>query len=435
MNPENETPAARPNNAKTFKMIAKTLSGLENVLAQELTELGADKIETGRRMVAFEGDKSLMYKTNFNCRTALRILKHIDAFQAKNPDEVYKHVKQLPWEHFLKGKKTFAIDAVVFSDAFAHSKFVAYRVKDAIVDKFTEQNLQRPSVRITNPDVRIHVHISHTDCTVAFDSSGESLHRRGYRVEDGTAPLSEVLAAGMVLLSGWKGESAFVDPMAGSGTLLIEAALIALNIAPGVFRKNYAFEKWDDFDPELFEYISSDDSKEREFNFKCYGSDVSPRAIAAAAKNVRNAGLEKYVDLKVSSLRNIKNAPDKHGIIITNPPYGERLNPTDLLETYSVLGERLKHVFPGYTAWVMSANKDGFDKIGMKHCAKIALMNGPIECEFRQYELFEGKRVVATEENGKKSSAIMQRIPPPPAVSMAETSKCSILHRPPIRIA
>jgi putative N6-adenine-specific DNA methylase len=374
-----------------MELIAKTLFGLEDVLAGELIELGADNLQIGNRMISFTGDKALLYKANFHCRTALRILRPILVFPAKNPDEVYEKVKTVDWDCYIPDKKTFAIDAVVYSETFTHSKFVAYRVKDAIVDWFTERERSRPSVRLNNPDIQLHIHISHTGCTLALDSSGESLHKRGYRTEETGAPLNEVLAAGMILKTGWKGESAFVDPMCGSGTLLIEAALIALNIAPGVFRSNYAFEKWDDFDADLFEQISSDDSRERPFLFKAYGSDISPKAIQAAAKNVKNAGLSKYVELKVLPFQEMTTAPEK-GILITNPPYGERLNSNDSTQLYSVIGERLKHVFPGYNAWIISSNREGFDKIGLKPEARYKLFNGALECEYRKYTLFKGKQ-------------------------------------------
>jgi putative N6-adenine-specific DNA methylase len=376
---------------QTFEMAAKTLYGLEEILAEELTGLGADGIQISRRVVTFEGDKELMYKANFCCRTALKILKPIVGFRANNPDEVYEQIKKTDWQACLSGNKTFAVDAVVYSETFTHSKFVSYRVKDAIVDYFTEKGLQRPSIRVNNPDIQLHLHISHNECTLSLDSSGESLHKRGYRIEDVEAPLNEVLAAGMILKSGWRGESHFVDPMCGSGTLLIEAALIAMNIAPGIFRNRYAFEKWDDFDAELFEKISTDDSREKEFNCKCFGSDISRKAIVAATKNVKNAGLSGYVELKVLPFQEMEENPGK-GILITNPPYGERLRPNDLMNLYAMIGERLKHVFSGYEAWIISACPEGFDKIGLKPTSRMKLINGALNCEYRQYVLFSGKR-------------------------------------------
>ena len=374
-----------------FKMVAKTLYGLEDVLAAELIALGANDIEIGRRMVSFEGNKELLYKANFHLRTALKVLKPITTFLASSSDEVYEQVKKIDWRKFLGNKKTFAVDAVVHSETFTHSKFVAYRTKDAIMDFFEEINENKPSVRVTNPDLQIHIHISHKECTVSLDSSGESLHKRGYRKDQDEAPLSEVLAAGMLLKAGWKGQCNFVDPMCGSGTLLIEAALIALNIAPGIYRDKFDFEKWDDFDEELFRHISEDDSKECEFNYKIYGSDISAKAIGIAAKNVKNAGLSKYIELQVKSFQQYTEAPSK-GMIVTNPPYGERLNPRDLMALYSMMGERMKHAFQGYDVWILTANKEGFDNIGLKPSVRIKLINGALECEFRKYEIFAGKR-------------------------------------------
>lgn len=385
----------------TFPLVAKTLYGLEELLAEELIALGANDIEIGRRMVSFSGDKALLYRANFFCRTALRVLKPIATFKAKKPDEVYDRLKEIGWLEYLSAKKTFAIDAVVYSEVFTHSKFVAYRAKDAIVDWFTENGMERPSVRINNPDIRLHLHISHTECTLSLDSSGESLHKRGYRKEETEAPINEVLAAGMILKTGWRGESNFIDPMCGSGTLLIEAALIALNIAPGVYRDKYAFQKWEDYDSELFDEIYDDDSRERPFAYKCYGSDISPAAIQAASRNVKAAALGKYIELEVKPLQQITQVPEK-GILVTNPPYGERLNPRDLLATYEALGERLKHVFPGYDAWVISSSREGFDKIGLKPADKIKLINGSLTCEYRHYQIFSGTRKEYIRKDGDR---------------------------------
>ena len=371
-------------------MVAKTLYGLEEILAGELLAIGANDIEIGRRMVSFTGDKEVLYRANFCCRTALRILKPIYHFKAKDADTVYKEVKKVAWENYMSLDKTFAIDSVIYSEDFNHSKFVAYRTKDAIVDYFMEKHNKRPSVRVNNPDLYINIHISHNDCTLSIDSSGESLHKRGYRVEQTEAPLNEVLAAGMILKTGWKGESNFVDPMCGSGTLLIEAAMIALNIAPGIHRKEFAFEKWIDFDQELFDRIYNDESQEREFTFKCYGADISPAAIEIAEKNIRSAGLMKYIDLKVQPFQQCAEAPNP-GIMVTNPPYGERISSRDLLGLYNMIGERIKHVFTGYKVWILSYKDECFDKIGLKPSEKMKLMNGSLECEYRCYDIFEGK--------------------------------------------
>ena len=373
-----------------FELIAKTFQGLEEVLAQELTELGASNIEIGRRMVSFTGDKAMMYRANFCLRTAIRILKPIKHFSAKTADEVYEAVKSIEWENYLDNMSSFAVDAVVFSNEFRHSKFVAYKVKDAIVDYFREKTGNRPSVRINNPDVSFNIHVAEDQCTLSLDSSGESLHRRGYRQEQVEAPLNEVLAAGMILMTGWRGECDLIDPMCGSGTIPIEAALIARNIAPGVFRKEFGFEKWKDFDQELFDSIYNDDSQEREFNHKIYGYDNNPKANEIATHNVKAAGVTKDVILKIQPFQQFEQPVEK-SIIITNPPYGERISSGDLLDLYQMIGERLKHAFIGNDAWILSYRDECFDQIGLKPSVKIPLFNGALECQFRKYQLFDGK--------------------------------------------
>ncbi len=373
-------------------MIAKTMAELEEVLAEELVGLGADNVEIGTRMVSFTGDKALMYKANLHCRTALRILKPIHTFKASTADEVYEAIKAVDWEQYMSLDKTFSIDAVVFSHIFTHSKFVAYKVKDAIADWFYEKYEKRPSVSVTNPDIVFNIHIAHNKCTLSLDSSGESLHKRGYRVAQGDAPLSEVLAAGMILKSGWRGESTFVDPMCGSGTLLIEAAMIALGIPPGIHRPGFGFEKWSDFDEELFSEIYNDDSSARVFEHRIIGSDISPKMIAIAEKNIKNSGLKQYIDLSVKPLQQYSELPAPNGIVMTNPPYGERLKVDELDVLYATIGERLKHVFTGYNAYVLSYRKESFDNIGLRHSKRFFLYNGALECEMREYEIFAGKR-------------------------------------------
>ncbi len=373
-----------------FELIAKTFQGLEEVLAQELTELGATDIEIGRRMVSFRGNKAMMYRANFCLRTAIRILKPIKHFQASSADEVYDAVKSVEWDQYLDNMDTFAVDAVVFSEEFRHSKFVAYKVKDAIADYFREKTGNRPSVRINNPDLGINIHIAEDRCTLSLDSSGESLHRRGYREGQVEAPLNEVLAAGMILMTGWRGECDLIDPMCGSGTIPIEAALIARNIAPGVFRKEFGFEKWKDFDQELFDTIYNDDSQERSFTHKIYGYDNSLMANEVATRNVKAAGVGKDVVLKVQPFQQFVQ-PIEKSLIVMNPPYGERITPTDLLGLYQMIGERLKHAFVGNDAWILSYRDDCFDQIGLKASVKIPLLNGALECQFRKYQIFSGK--------------------------------------------
>ncbi len=373
-----------------FEMIAKTFQGLEEVLAKELVVLGANNVQIGRRMVSFTGDKALMYKANFHLRTAVRILKPFMHFKASDADEVYNVIKSVEWENYLDCNSTFSVDSVVYSEVFRHSKFVAYRVKDAIADYFNDKYGKRPSVRLNNPDLIFHIHIAGEECTLAFDSSGESLHRRGYRVETGAAPINEVLAAGMILLTGWDGECDFIDPMCGSGTLPIEAALIARNIAPGVYRQGYAFEKWSDFDSELFRSIYEDDSAEREFKHKIYGYDVDGRMVACARRNVKSAMMGDIIEIECRDIKDFTE-PAERAIMVVNPPYGERLALDNLLQVYKELGSRLKHAFQGNEAWIISSSYDCFDQVGLKASARLPLYNGDLDCEFRKYELFAGK--------------------------------------------
>lgn len=364
-------------------------------MASELAQLGASDIKTGRRMVSFSGDKELMYRANFQLHTAIRILKPIKRFKAQSADDVYEGIKDIDWSEYIGLEKTFAVDSVVFSDEFRHSKFVAYKVKDAIVDQFRERTGKRPNISVSSPDIRLHIHITdvapgESECTLCLDSSGESLHRRGYRQESVDAPLNEVLAAGMILMSGWQGDCDFIDPMCGSGTLLIEAALIARNMAPGLFRKEFAFEKWPDFDADLFDKIYNDDSQEREFHHHIYGYDVDIKAVNTARLNIKAAGLTSDITVTEQDFKDFTK-PENKSIIITNPPYGERISTPDLLGTYKMIGERLKHQFTGNDAWILSYREECFDQIGLKPSIKIPLYNGSLECEFRKYQMFDGK--------------------------------------------
>ena len=384
---------------KNFEIIAKTFMGLEPVLAKELRELGAEDVQEGRRMVSFRGDKEMMYRANFQLHTAIRILKPIRHFKACSADDVYNEILKVDWSQYLDEGKTFTVDAVVFSEEFRHSKFVSYKVKDAIVDQFREKTGKRPNISVANPDIRLNIHIAEDRCTLSLDSSGESLHRRGYRQESVEAPLNEVLAAGMILMTGWKGDTDFIDPMCGSGTLLIEAALIAHNMAPGLFRKAYAFEKWPDFDADLFDRIYNDDSQEREFKHHIYGYDVDMKAVNTARLNVKATGLTSSITIEQQDFKDFKR-PSEKSIMVTNPPYGERISTPDLLGTYRMIGERLKHEFTGNDAWILSYREECFDQIGLKPSIKIPLFNGSLECEFRKYQMFDGKMKVFRSEGG-----------------------------------
>ena len=387
---------------KSFSMLAKTFKGLEEVLAQELIELGANDVLIERRAVSFKGDKALLYRANLCLRTATRILVEIAPPRrltipknTKPEDALYEAVKAIDWSQFMTADTTFAIDATVYSETFRNSRFVTYRVKDAIADYWQQKEGRRPNVKVTDPDLYIQVHIANETVTVSLDSSGESLHKRGYRVATTEAPISEVLAAGMLLMAGWQGQSDFYDPMCGSGTLLIEAALIARNIAPGVFRQAFAFEKWRDFDAELWSDIYNDDSREREFNHTIYGSDASFYAIQQATKNSKSAGVQKDIQLKQIRIEELKaeSGKWKDALVMINPPYGERLKSNKEMEDlYSAIGSALKHQFAGATAWIISSNAAAMKCIGLKPSKKYHLLNGELDCQFNRYDLFQGKR-------------------------------------------
>ena len=376
-------------------MLAKTFKGLEQVLANELIELGANNVQIERRAVSFTGDKRMLYTANFCLRTASRILVPIATFKAKKTDDIYEQVKLSDWTQYMTAKTTVQIDATVYSDLFRHSQFITYRVKDAIVDWWMEHGGVRPSVQLTNPDLYLNVHIAGDLVTLSLDSSGESLHKRGYRVANTQAPINEALAAGMLLLAGWEGQSDFYDPMCGSGTLLIEAALIARNIAPGIYRKGFAFEKWANFDADLFEDICSDDSRERDFNHKIYGSDAGFYAVQAATKNVQSANLQRDIEVKQIRVQELRHADKttEGALVMMNPPYGERLSQDkDVLRLYQDMGTALKHQFSGATAWIISSNEDALKCVGLRPAKRVRLVNGDLDCLFNKYELFKGDR-------------------------------------------
>ncbi len=374
---------------KEIRMIAKTFKGLEDVLVKELVALGANNIQKERRAVSFRGDKALMYKANLHLRTASRVLVPISTFRATDADTIYKKVKAINWAEYIDQNSSFAIDATVYSESFHNSRFITYRVKDAIVDYFTEKEGARPNVKVSDPDLLINVHISHDMVTISLDSSGESLHKRGWRDAQTKAPINEALAAGLLLMAGWDGQCDFVDPMCGSGTFLIEAAMIALNIPPGIYRQGFGFEHWKDFDRDLFEELYNDDSEEREFTHHIYGSDSAFYAIKAAEKNVQSAGLQKYITLHQVQLQNLQ-APSQNCLLLTNPPYGERIEPSDIHKLYGDIGTLLKHQFAGNEAWIISSNEGALKHVGLKPARKTKVLNGDLECLFVKYELFKG---------------------------------------------
>lgn len=375
---------------ESFELIAKTFQGLEEVLAQELIELGANDVQIGRRMVSFSGNQEMMYRANFCLRTAVRVLKPISHFRARNADDVYKAVKEIEWKDILDLDTSFVVDTTVYSTEFRNSKFVAYKVKDAIVDYFMEREGKRPNISVANPDLRLNIHIAEDNCTLSLDSSGESLHLRGYRTATVEAPINEVLAAALIKMSGWKFDCDLIDPFCGSGTILVEAALMARNIYPGVFRQKFGFENWKDFNPELLSSIFEDDSNERTFEHRIIGSDINLRAVEAALANAKAAGVADLITVEQREIRDFKK-PEMPAVLITNPPYGERLRPEDLSDIYRTLGEKLKREFQGGEAWIISSREELFDSMRLRPSFKVPLQNGSLDCELRKYVTFEGK--------------------------------------------
>jgi len=377
---------------ENFKMIAKTLFGFEELLAKELRDLGAQEVQLGTRAVSFYGDKGFMYKANLSLRTALKILKPIHQFRAFNEQALYKGIRDIQWSQFLNTNQTFVVDVTLHSENFKHSQFVALKTKDAIVDQFREQNGARPSIDKDHPDLRINIHIDREQVSVALDTSGASLHHRGYRRVTNIAPINEVLAAGMLLLSGWKGESDFMDPMCGSGTLLVEAAMIACNIPANINRKEFAFEKWSDWDNVLFDtIIDSLMKKTREFHYSIIGYDKAPSAVAKARENVMNANLDDYVTLTQANFFETEKQTQGPLHMVFNPPYGERLE-INIERFYRELGDTLKQSYPGTAAWFITANLEGLKHVGLKPSRKIKLFNGSLESRFVNYELYAGSR-------------------------------------------
>ena len=374
----------------TFQMVAKTFGGLEEVLRDELIALGAQRVEIGLRMVEFYGDLEMLYKANFCCRTALRILKPIYSFEASDPDELYDAIREFAWEQYMTPDTTFAIDSTVNSNEFRHSKYVTYRVKDGIVDHFNDVMGRRPSIRVVGSDLLFNVHIAGTHVTVSLDSSGEPLSRRGYRTEHTLAPINEVLAAGLILKTGWRGDTPFVDPMCGSGTFLIEAALIAANINPGIYRQSFAFEKWPDFDADLFERIFNDDEGERRPPFPILGGDIDAEAVNVTKRNIANARVGEMVTVKWQSIADWKDNAEE-GVMVTNPPYGERLRPEKIEDLYKLIGDCLKKNFRGWHAWIIGPKNEYMNAIHLKPSVSYPVLNGSLECEFNEYVLFSGK--------------------------------------------
>lgn len=375
-----------------YELIAKTVYGLEEILAEEIKGIGADSIEIHNRAVIFHGNKGLMYKANLLLRTALKILKPIHKFAVFNEKDLYNRVQEIDWSNYLSVENTFAIDSTINSPFFNHSNYVSLKVKDAIADQFRKKSGTRPSVDVMNPFLNINVHIFNDKCTLSLDSSGISLHKRGHRLDKVKAPLNEVLASGIVLLSGWKRDCDFIDPMCGSGTILIEAAMFAYNIAPGIHRRDFGFKHWKDFDSKLWENIYKNAmGNVIDFRHKIIGSDISASSIEIAKKNIASAKLEDKITLFVKPFQELIPPPDG-GVLIMNPPYGERMEEEDIGSFYKMIGDILKQRYAGFNAWVLSSNKEALKHIRLQPSKKITLYNGPLECKFQGYGLYKGSR-------------------------------------------
>ncbi len=380
---------------KDYKLSASTFAGLEDILADELLHLGARDIKKGIRNVQFTGDKGFIYKANFNLHTALRIFKQIaEANKVKTAQHLYQFINSIDWSKYLEINQSFRIDVTGQSPYFNNTQFVALKAKDAIVDQFRKKYDNRPDINLKNPDLRILLHLQKDNVKILMDSSGESLHKRGYRSATNKAPINEVLAAGMVKIAGWKGLSDLLDPMCGSGTIPIEAAMLAMNIPASIHRKNFAFEKWKDFDPELFNLIKESSLKKiRELppGIKITAYDKAPSAVEKAIQNVKNAGLDEFINVKQADFFKTTKNGDGNLCLIFNPPYDERLS-IDVKSFYKKIGDTLKHNYPGSTAWILAGNKEAVKSIGLRPSKRIPLYNGKLEVRFLKFDLYTGSK-------------------------------------------
>ncbi|GAB4516552.1 THUMP domain-containing class I SAM-dependent RNA methyltransferase [Flagellimonas sp. MMG031] len=378
--------------AGNFKMMAKTLYGFEPILAKELRNLGAGHVEEGVRNVTFEGDTGFMYKANLCLRTALKVYKPIKTFQVFNEKDLYRHIYELDWPSIFDVEKTFAIDSIANTEVFDNSMFVSLKAKDAIVDKFRAVVRDRPNVKTQDPDIRINIHIYKNTCTVSLDSSGNSLHQRGYRILTNIAPINEVLAAGLLLKSGWDGQTDFLDPMCGSGTFLVEAAMIACHIPANINRESYAFMQWKDYDAELHQKIVDASLKKvREFHHKIIGYDKAPSAVRKTQENVDHANLSDYISVERKDFFRTEKPVEGKLHMVFNPPYGERL-PIEMEEFYGRIGDTLKQNYPGTEAWLITSNLEALKHVGLKTSKKIKAFNGKLEARLVKYDIYEGSK-------------------------------------------
>lgn len=378
--------------AENFRMLAKTFYGFEPILAKELRNLGAGNVEEGVRNVSFDGDTGFLYKANLCLRTALKIMKPIERFKVFSEKELYERVYAIDWPDYFDHDKTFAIDTTMNSEVFNNSMYVSQKAKDALVDKFRAVKRQRPNVSTQNPDIRINIHLYKNTCTISLDSSGSSLHQRGYRIATNIAPINEVLAAGLLLLSGWDGQLDFLDPMCGSGTFLIEAGMIACNIPANINREAYAFMNWNDYDAELQEKIvAASLNKTREFHHKIIGYDKAPSATRKALENVDNSNLSEYITIERKDFFRTEKPVDSKLHMVFNPPYGERLE-IDFEDFYGKIGDTLKQHYPGTNAWLITSNLEALKFVGLRPSRKIKAFNGSLESRLVKYEMYEGSK-------------------------------------------
>jgi putative N6-adenine-specific DNA methylase len=375
-----------------MKFIAKTLYGLENVLAEELKSLGAGDVNPVNRAVTFNGNKELLYRVNYCARTALSVLMHVADFRIRTKDDLYKGGLKVEWDRFMDADDTFSIAPVVNSLHFDHTGYAGLLLKDAVADYFRKKYGRRPSVNRDDPSLLVNLHISNDLVTISADSSVIPLFKRGYRQAQAVAPLNEVLAAGILHLSGWNASTSLTDPMCGSGTITIEAGLIACKIPPGRFRTYFGFQKWKDFDEELFTAIRNDcDSHIRSSPVRIYGSDISEQAVSQSKLNLLKAGLTDAVSIELFDFRNLKSI-DNQGFIFLNPPYGQRIKTDEIDELYSMIGTTLKHNFTGYTVWLITSNMESLKHVGLKPKEKYTLFNGALECLLLKYEMYQGSK-------------------------------------------
>lgn len=374
-------------------LIAKTFAGCEEILSQELEALGAENTRILTRAVEFEGDLATMYKANLQCRTALRILKPMYHFEAADEHMLYNEMRNIDWKQHFSLDQTFAINATLNQSTLDHSLYVALKAKDAIVDQFRDETGDRPNVDVDQPDFRIHLHIYEDKCTLSFDSSGDSLHKRGYRDYTNQAPINEALAAALVLLSGWDRKMPLADFMCGSGTILIEAAMIALNIAPNKYKEKFGFESWNDFDAALWKKIYGEAiaAELKPDHLLLYGSDISGTVLEKARQNIEHAGLSEIIKLKKCAFEKFP-VPGEEGMLICNPPYGLRIEPKDILDMYQRMGDKMKQDFKGWTCWIFTGNLEVAKFIGLRPSRKMQLYNGPIECRFLKFEIYSGSK-------------------------------------------